>query len=127
MFRKIVAIVPVVVVALAVFTANPLLAHEEAVAKHGGIVQVASDLSFELVPAADGAVIYIEDHGNPLSPAGMSGKLTILDGSEKSQATLQVDGDKLAAVGVKLAAGSKVVAHLKTAEQKSITVRFAVR
>jgi len=72
-------------------------------------------------------VIYVEDHGKPLAPAGMSGKLTILSGTEKSEATLEVAGDKLEAKGVKLTKGSKIVANLKTAQQKAITVRFTVR
>ncbi|PKO56756.1 MAG: hypothetical protein CVU28_01760, partial [Betaproteobacteria bacterium HGW-Betaproteobacteria-21] len=88
---------------------------------------LASDLSFELVPGQEGATIYVEDHGQPLSPTGMSGKLTILNGSEKTEAPLVVAGDKLEAKGVKLNKGSKVMANLKTAEQKSITVRFAVK
>ncbi|ODU95498.1 MAG: hypothetical protein ABT00_03705 [Bordetella sp. SCN 68-11] len=124
MFKKYAGIA---LITLATLAAGPVLAHGGAVAKHGGIVQMASDLSFELVPGADGGAIYIEDHGKPLAPAGMSGKLTILNGSEKSEATLEVAGDKLEAKGVKLAKGSKIVANLKTAQQKSITVRFTVR
>ncbi|MDO9598415.1 MAG: hypothetical protein Q7J47_11910 [Azoarcus sp.] len=117
----------VAMITLATAGAGPALAHGDAVAKHGGIVQLASDLSFELVPGQEGATIYVEDHGQPLSPTGMSGKLTILNGSEKTEAPLVVAGDKLEAKGVKLNKGSKVVANLKTAEQKSITVRFAVK
>jgi len=117
----------IALIALATLAAGPVLAHGVAVAKHGGIVQMANDLSFELVPGADSAAIYIEDHGKPLAPAGMSGKLIILNGAEKSEATLEVVGDKLEAKGVKLAKGSKIVANLKTAQQKSITVRFTVR
>lgn len=124
MFKKYAGIA---LITLATLAAGPVLSHGDAVAKHGGIVQMASDLSFELVPGPDGAAIYIEDHGKPLAPAGMSGKLTILNGSEKSEATLEVAGDKLEAKGVKLVKGSKIVANLKTAKQKSITVRFTVR
>ena len=102
-------------------------AHSDAKPKHGGIVQTASDLSFELVGTPDGAVIYVEDHGNPVTPAGMGGKLTVLNGKEKSESTLTVAGDKLEAKGVTLAKGAKVVAALTTASQKAITVRFTVR
>lgn len=38
--------------------------------KHGGVVQAANDLSFELVAKGDIATIYIEDHDNPFPAAG---------------------------------------------------------
>jgi len=103
------------------------LAHGGAQPKHGGIVQAASDLSFELVSVAEGAAIYVEDHGKPMTPAGMSGKLTVLTGSQRSEAELAAAGDRLLAKGVKLASGAKVVATLSTADKKAITVRFTVK
>ena len=106
---------------------NAAYAHGEAKAKHGGVVAKASDLGFELVGTPTGAVIYIDDHGKPMAPAGMAGKLTVLKGSEKSEAELAVAGDKLEAKGVKLAAGAKVVAALTTPTRKVITVRFTVK
>lgn len=112
---------------LATLTAGPALAHSDAVARHGGIVQTASDLSFELVAGPQDTLIYIEDHGQPLAPTGMSGKLTILEGTRKTEAPLTVADDKLVAEGVTLSKGSKVVANLNTAQQKAITVRFTVK
>lgn len=103
------------------------LAHGGAKPKHGGVVATASDLSFELVAQADGAAIYVEDHGKPAAPTGMSGKLTVLNGADKSEAELVVAGDKLQAKGVKLAPGAKAVAALNTADKKAITVRFTVK
>jgi len=102
-------------------------AHSDAKPKHGGIVQTASELSFELVGTPDGAVLYVEDHGKPVTPAGMAGKLTVLKGTEKSEAALTAAGDKLEAKGITLAKGAKVEAALTTAGQKAITVRFTVR
>jgi len=102
-------------------------AHGGATARHGGVVQLASDLSFELVVLPDGAAIYVEDHGKPLAPAGMSGKLTVLNGSERSEASLVASGDKLEAKGVKLVSGAKAVAALTTANKKAITVRFTMK
>lgn len=108
--------------------AGGALAHGGAEAKHGGVVQSASDLSFELVPQADGALVYVEDHGKPLATQGMAGKLTVLNGSQKSQAELKPAGDnKLEAKGVKLAPGAKAVAALTTPAKKTVTVRFTVK
>ncbi|WP_119156557.1 hypothetical protein [Caldimonas tepidiphila] len=107
---------------------NAAHAHGDAKPRHGGVVQTAADLSFELVGGADGATIYVEDHGKPLDSAGMKGRLTVLNGAEKSEAELKPAGDnRLEARGVKLAKGSKAVVALSTPQQKTITVRFTVK
>ena len=115
------------VLSMSLLGSGAALAHGGAKPKHGGIVQTASDLSFELVGQPDGVVLYVEDHGKPMSVDGMSGKLTVLKGSERSEAALAVAGDKLEAKGIKLAPGAKVVAALQTANKKAITVRFTVK
>jgi hypothetical protein len=117
----------VVVLSLSALSFNAALAHGGAKPKHGGVVQAASDLSFELVGVPEGAVIYIEDHGQPMAPKGLKGKLTVLNGAEKSEADLVEAGDKLEAKGIKLTSGAKVVAALVTPGAKAITVRFTVR
>jgi hypothetical protein len=117
----------VAVLGLSALSFNLAMAHGEARARHGGVVATASDLNFELVGTAAGAVIYIDDHGKPMPRTGMTGKLTVLKGSEKTEAELAVSGDRLEAKGVKLAAGAKVVAALSTASKKAITVRFTVK
>ncbi len=117
----------VLALGLAALSFNVAMAHGGAQAKHGGVVAMASDLGFELVGTPGGVAIYVEDHGKPMVPTGMTGKLTVLQGSEKSEAALAVAGDKLEAQGVKLAAGAKVVAALTTPAKKAITVRFTVK
>ncbi|MCZ8165857.1 MAG: hypothetical protein ACK5Y7_02885 [Betaproteobacteria bacterium] len=116
-----------VVLGLSVLSFNIAMAHGDNKPKHGGVVATASDLHFELVGTPTGALIYIDDHGKPMAPTGMSGKLTVLNGAEKSEATLAVAGDRLEAKGVKLAPGAKVVAALTTPAKKAITVRFTVK
>jgi hypothetical protein len=117
----------VVVLGLSALSFDAAFAHGGGPARHGGVVATASDLSFELVASADGAAIYVEDHGKPMAPAGMKGKLTVLNRAEKSEAELAVEGDKLEAKGIKLAKGAKVVASLTTPAAKAITVRFTVK
>ncbi|MDP3310314.1 MAG: hypothetical protein Q8S56_05030, partial [Polaromonas sp.] len=59
--------------------------------------------------------------------AGLSGKLTVLNGAEKSEAELKpAGGNKLEAKGVKLNKGAKVVAVLNMGK-KPVTVRFTVK
>lgn len=116
-----------VVLGLSALSFNLAFAHGGSEPKHGGVVQTASDLSFELVGTPDGALIYIEDHGKPLAPTGFKGKLTVLSGANKSEAALVVVDNKLQAKGIQLAKGAKVVAALVTPAAKAITVRFTVR
>lgn len=112
---------------LSALSFDAAMAHGENKPRHGGVVATATDLHFELVATPTGALIYIDDHGKPVAPTGMTGKLTVLNGTEKSQAVLAVAGDKLEAKGVKLASGAKVVAALTTPARKAITVRFTVK
>ena len=116
-----------VVLGLSALSFNAAFAHGGGPAKHGGVVATSSDLSFELVEVGGNAVIYVEDHGKPMAPTGVKGKLTVLTGAEKSEAELVVASDKLEAKGVKLVKGAKVVAALVTPAAKAITVRFTVR
>ncbi len=102
-------------------------AHGDARARHGGIVQQASDLSFELVSDARGAAIYVEDHGQPMAPTGMSGKLTVLKGADKTDYPLTVTADRFEAAGAQLPKGAKAVAVIHGAGKKTITVRFSIK
>lgn len=103
-------------------------AHGPAKAQHGGVVQESNDLSFELVAQPTGAAIYVVDHDDPADVSNMSGKLTVLNGTEKSEADLKPAGpDKLEATGVKVVKGSKVVATISGAVSKPLTVRFIAK
>jgi len=116
-----------VALSLSALSFNAALAHGENKPKHGGVVSAASDLHFELVATSTGAALYIDDHGKPVALTGMTGKLTVLNGTERSEAALAVAGDKLEAKGLKLVKGAKVVAALTTPAKKAITVRFTVK
>ncbi len=62
-----------------------------------------------------------------MAPTGLKGKLTVLNGDQKSEAELVAASDKLEAKGIKLTPGAKVVAALTTTSAKVITVRFTVK
>ncbi|AKJ29442.1 hypothetical protein [Caldimonas brevitalea] len=120
-------LVSLLVVSAAALSFNVAMAHGTK-AQHGGIVATAQDLGFELTNEGDKATLYITDHGQPFDTAGLSGKLTVLSGTEKSEVELKPAGEnKLEAQGVKLAKGSKAVATLTNAEKKTLTVRFSVK
>jgi hypothetical protein len=114
--------------ALSAMTMSTALAHGTSEPRHGGIVQVANDVNFELVVEADGATLYLVDHDEPMSTKGISGKLTVLNGSEKTEVDVKAAGDnKLRATGIKIAKGAKVVAVLNNVEGATATVRFTVK
>ena len=75
-------LVAAVVMSTSALAATQAFAHGAAKPKHGGVVQSASDLSFELVPTGDGATIYVIDHDDEFDTAGTRGKLTALNGAE---------------------------------------------
>ena len=112
---------------LSALSLNLAFAHSGGLARHGGVVATASDLSFELVAEGGNAVIYVEDHGKPMAPGGMKGKLSVLHGTQKAEAELVAGAAKLEAKGLALAKGAKAVAVLITPAAKTITVRFTVK
>ncbi|HEY0956431.1 MAG TPA: hypothetical protein VGE36_16850 [Roseateles sp.] len=112
----------------AALTAGTVWAHGDGVARHGGIVQMAGELKFELVAKADAAELYLDDHGATVPTAKLTGKLTVLSGGAKSEARLEpAPGDKLVAKGVKLVKGDKVIALVTTADQQNNSARFIVK
>ncbi|HEY0489191.1 MAG TPA: hypothetical protein VGD30_06720 [Telluria sp.] len=97
-------------------------------ARHGGIVQTAGDLSFELVSKDDAAVIYVDDHGKDLATTGASGTLTVLTGTKKTVLPLAAgEGNTLVATGARLAKGAKAVASINLASKGTVSVRFSVK
>jgi hypothetical protein len=116
-----------VLLALASLGLNTVWAHGEIKAKHGGVVQEANDLVFELVQHATGAAIYIDDHGQPVKPAGMNGKLTVLEGGVKKDYPLALGVDRIEVPGVKLTKGMRAVAVINGVGGKTVTVRFTVK
>lgn len=117
-----------VAVALTVSLPASAFAHGDK-PKHGGVVQSASDLSFELVNRDAKAMIYVEDHGNPISTAGASGKLSVLNGGKKSELALEPSGSNAMSTkeDAKLVKGSKAIASITFADKKLVNVRFSVK
>ena len=119
-----------IAVSIAVSVAVPATAFAHgAKPEHGGVVQTANDMQFELVRKGGTATIYVADHGKPVSTAGFTGKLTVLNGTVKTELPLTPSGaNQLSTTGeAKLAAGAKVVASITFADKKAMSVRFAVR
>jgi len=61
--------------------------------QHGGIVAGTHDMDYELVARPDVITLHLRDHGKPASSQGVGAKLTLLNGTEKSEAVLVPAGE----------------------------------
>ena len=117
-----------VAMTMTVAVSGNALAHG-ALPEHGGIMQTANDLQFELVNKDGVATIYVKDHGKAFSTAGATGKLTVLSGTEKIEVPLEPSGDNmLVSKGdAKLAKGAKAVASITFVDKKTVSARFSAK
>lgn len=103
-------------------------AHGDPNPRHGGIVQIAGEVKLELVARGDAAELYLDDHGETLPTAKLSGKLTVMSGGTKTEAKLEpASGDKLVAKGVKLAKGDKVIVVVTMEDKTTSGARFVIK
>jgi hypothetical protein len=96
--------------------------------KFGGVVVETKAGDFEIVAKSESLQIYISDHGKPLKLNGAKAKVTLLNGTEKSEAELLPAGDKLEAKGTfKVAKGTKGIAVVTLAGRPPATARFELK
>lgn len=96
--------------------------------KFGGIVVETKAGDMEIVAKPDSIQIYITDHGKALKLDGAKAKVTLLNGTEKSEAALVLAGDKLEAKGAfKVAKGTKGIAVITLAGKPPAIARFEVK
>ncbi len=101
--------------------------HEHS-AKFGGVVVETKAGDMEIVAKPDSIQIYVTDHGKVMKLDGATAKVTLLNGAEKSEATLTAAGDKLEAKGAfKVAKGTKGIAVLMRAGKPPVTARFDIK
>jgi hypothetical protein len=111
----------------AALTAGTAWAHGDGIARHGGIVQMSGEIKFELVAKGDSAELYLDDHGETVPTAKLTGKLNVLSAGNKSEAKLEPAGDKLVAKGVKLVKGDKVIAVVTMEDKQNSSARFVIK
>ena len=96
--------------------------------KHGGVVVETKAGDVEIVAKPDSIQIYITDHGKPMKLDSAKAKVTLLNGTEKSEANLVFVGDKLEAKGAfKVAKGTKGIAIVTLAGKPPVTARFDIK
>ncbi len=111
-----------------VFGGPALASGDSHAAKHGGIFVETKALDFEIVAKPDSIQVYVADHGKPVKLEGAKGKVTLLNGSEKTEVDLVVAGDKLEAKGAfKVQKGTKGIASVSLTGKSAVVARFEVK
>ena len=106
----------------------PAIAAEDHTPKHGGVVVETKAGDLELVAKPELIVIHVSDHGKPMKLTSATGKVTVFNGNDKTEAPLALVGDKLEAKGsFKLGAGTKVLADVALNGKPAIAARFTLK
>jgi hypothetical protein len=96
--------------------------------KFGGVVIHSKVGDLEIVAKPESLHIHISDHGKVMKMDGATAKITLLNGTEKSEANLVPVGDKLEAKGsFKVAKGTKGIAVVTLNGKPPITARFDIK
>jgi hypothetical protein len=109
-------------------TALPVGAAEDHAPKHGGVVVETKAGDLELVAKPELIVIHVSDHGKPMKLSSASGKVTVFNGAEKSEAALALVGEKLEAKGsFKVGPGAKALAEVSLNGKPAVAARFTLK
>ena len=113
---------------IATALALPAFAAEDHAPKHGGVVVETKAGDLELVAKPELIVIHVSDHGKPMKLTSASGKVSVFNGNDKTEAPLALVGDKLEAKGsFKLGAGTKVLADVAVNGKPAVAARFTLK
>ena len=113
---------------LAAAAASPAFAAEDHQPKYGGVVVETKAGDMELVAKPDLIVIHVSDHGKAMKLTSASGKVTVFNGNDKTEAPLALAGDKLEAKGrFTVGAGTKVLADVGLNGKPAVAVRFTLK
>lgn len=128
--RKIFNLLVVSAVLLMTFVASGAMAASghDLNPKFGGVVVETKVGDIEIVAKPESMQIYITDHGKAVKLDGAIAKVTLLNGTEKSEVSLVAAGDKLEAKGAfKIAKGTKGIAVVTLVGKPATTARFEVK
>ena len=108
--------------------ALPVVAAEDHTPKFGGVVVETKAGDLELVAKPELIVIHDSDHGKPMKLTSATGKVTVFNGSDKTESPLALVGDKLEAKGsFKVGAGTKVLAEVALNGKPAVSARFTIK
>ncbi len=112
----------------AIVAVAPVHAADDHKPQYGGVVVETKTGDMELVAKPDLIVIRVSDHGKPVKLTSVAGKVTVFNGSDKTEVPLTLAGDKLEAKGsFKLGAGTKVLADVALNGKPAVAARFTLK
>lgn len=102
---------------------------DDPAAKHGGMVSIVKDVTYELVSTPDSLTMYVEDHGKAVDTKQAKAKVTMLIAGKKVQADLIPAGEnKLQAKGkFDVNADTKIISVVTLPGKSASTVNFALK
>ncbi len=108
--------------------APPALAADDHAPKHGGVMMETKAGDLELVAKADMIILHVSDHGKPMKLTSGSGKVTVFNGNQKTEAPLALVGGKLEAKGsFKVGAGAKALVEVSLNGKPAVAARFTIK
>lgn len=113
---------------MAISVASAVLAHGGR-ATFDGIVRSAGGLQFELMKKNKTAIISIQKQDKKFSTVGATGTLIVINGSTKTEVPLQPNGENLMETtgDVNLGFGTRAIAAITFADNKTVSVNFLVK
>lgn len=103
--------------------------HGSPAPNHGGQVQAVGETWLELVVKPNTVELYVEDDGEPLPSAQMTGKVIVVQGTRKTEYLLKpAGGNKLEAIGATASKGARVLTQLMLSDAKTkVAATFAIK
>jgi hypothetical protein len=84
-------------------------AHGTSRPQHGGVVRMSGETMFELVQEPAGVSLYVLEEDEPVEAAGMTARLTVINGERRTNVNMQSAADnKFVASGLRLQTGANV-------------------
>jgi hypothetical protein len=121
-------LIPLLAASVLALPATALYAAEDHTPKFGGVVVETKAGDLELVAKPELIVIHVSDHGKPMKLTSATGKVTVFNGKDKTEAPLALVGDKLEAKGsFKVGAGAKALAEVSLNGKPAVSARFTLK
>ena len=96
--------------------------------KYGGIVVETKSGDLEVVAKPDAVLVYVSDHGKPMKVTSGSGKVTVFNGNDKTEAPLTLVGERLEAKGTfKVVPGTRVLVEAALNGKPAVAARVTLK
>jgi len=106
---------------------RPAFAHGDREPRHGGLLSIGGEISFELVRKGDDLVFYVDDHGTPVPTDGAIGTLEVRSGSGVRTVPVKAaGGNALSAPVVDFRTGDRLLLRAQLGSGAMLNGRFAI-